>query len=166
MSYYRFKNFCELEKCDDTGHCIETYDYNETWSINMKFGVTTAKKRDEYLERGYHVLPEQNHMIWKNLVNSSVHGENAWVNASIIEASLVAMEKLSDGKSVEEAFQAIDVYHGKDPIYNQLVLSGGASYKASMVITNFHPRGEEFSEYRNQIVVEQCKATNKVKIKN
>lgn len=165
MSYYHFKNFCELEKYDEQGNWIETYNYDETWRMNLKMGVAVSKKRNTYLERGYHILSDEKHIAWKNLVNSSVHGENAWTNAGIIEATLVVMEQLSAGSSLEEAFQAVDVYHGISPIYNQLVLSGGSSYKACMFVIGLHPRGEEFSDYRNQVILEQCKVTNKVKSK-
>ncbi len=151
MEYYKFKNCFELEKYDDLGNCIESYNYDQSWSINMKAGIDASKKREDYLARGYTVLKEDQHKHWKNLVCSSVYGENCWVNAGIIEAVLAVMEDLSNGKSVEDAYKHIDIDSEK-PIYNHLFLSGTSAWKASDIVATVHERGKTFADYRNKII--------------
>ena len=149
--YYRFANMLELEKYDDADNCVEKYDYVNTCTINGKMGVEAAKKRVSYLERGYKVLDQKSHVMWDNAVRSSVYGENSWINAGIIEATLLIMEDLSQGATVEEAYKHIDLENEK-PIYNSLLLNGSAAWKASAFVASLHARGEEFEAYHNKML--------------
>lgn len=155
MTYYKFKNNYELGKYDRYGNLIEMYNYDTTNEIKLKYRVAVANYRNTYIEKGHKVLDEKHYRMWDNFVHSTVRGDSAWEGASIVEAALTTMQMLSCGDEVEQAFFAVDVYSGDYAIYNDLSLSKASSNKASEIVILLHNRGEEFRNYRNQVIQEE-----------
>lgn len=159
MIYYNFKNQFELEKYDN-GLLSETFNYEQTFTMNIKYRMEYAKKREEYMIRGHEFLYPQQFTIWDNFVASFAYGDNTWRGSCMIEATLQVMRQLTEGDSVENVFPLID-YINENPIYNDLVLSEEQAKKVVEVVLSFHVRGEEFSDYAK----ERAKINSKCKVK-
>lgn len=150
MIYYNFKNHFELEKYDN-GLLSETFNYEQTYNLNIKYRMEYAKKREEYIIRGHELLYPKQFTFWDSFVSSSAYGDNTWRGSCMIEATLQVMNQLTEGDSVENVFSLIDFING-NPIYNDLALGEEQAKKVVEAVATFHVRGEEFSDYVKQRV--------------
>ena len=110
--------------------------------------------KDNYKQRGLAVVKNGTAEVWDRLVdNSLADKDKIHYNGAIIEAALQCMEKLSAGEPVEEAYKPIDVQDEDNPVdYFGIELTGTQNYSVTTIVGQYHKRGCEFVDYRNEFV--------------
>ena len=110
--------------------------------------------KDNYKQRGLAVVKNSTAEVWDRLVdNSLADKDKIHYNGAIIEAALQCMEKLSVGETVEEAYKSIDVQDEENPVdYFGIEFTGLQNYSVTTIVGQYHERGCEFVDYRNEFV--------------
>lgn len=121
--------------------------------------------KEEFKKRGACVIKEETLKDWNKFVDKSIRQsklDDVWYNGVIIEATLRCMEKLSQGVSIHEVYELINIQNpNKNCIYFGMKLSGWQNYSVTERVGYYHECGLEFCDYRNKYVKNPVKYKKK-----
>ena len=146
------------------GYNILLDDSTGTFALSPTKRYLEAKKkaakqvlanREQFKQRGRAVVIGEYTAIWERLVDNSLKDEEKiHYNGAIIEAALECMEKLSAGEPVEEAYTTLDVQTDDPADYFGFCLTGAQNLSATIIVSQYHERGEELAKYRDKYVLD------------
>lgn len=154
---------------DDETNVMLSYEITDEYKQKKEEAtLEILSKKDEFKQRGSAVVKKEFIDNWNTLIDNSLSDlDQVWYNGVSIEASLECMEKLSQGADIEEAYKPIDIENPDSPcIYFDMHLSGWQNNSVTSIVSSYHERGEEFSDYRNNFVTNKTTPTQKVKKPN
>lgn len=159
-----------IEKIEFGNHFI-IYDNDASnilgLELNLKYKtdyqLVTEKilgLKDSFKQRGYKVIKPHLKRYWDKFVDDTLENTNdIWYNGASLEASLVCMERLSAGNSIEESYLPIDINNPKRCVHLGVELSRWQNYSVAYTVGFYHERGIDFCNYRN----ESIRNNNKIK---
>ncbi len=131
---------------------------NNNDSINIKEEKLT-KLFSYILNTGFSTIKPELKSKWYDTLINDLNNEEIDINyqlANFLAASLI-MLKLSNNESIEDTYDLIDI-QSHQCVFNDLILTGWQNYYITKLITRFHERGIEFSNYRSQKIKTKQKA--------
>ncbi|MFI3260597.1 MAG: hypothetical protein R3Y13_02680 [bacterium] len=137
----------EVIRYSETNH--ENYDLIKTTAITK-----LIMNKNEYKARGVAVCKEELAQDWCTTIDSHIGTDDStWFVGASLEATIQCMEALSSGKSVVEAYTLIDTQNENSPCeFAGMKISAWQNALITRLIENYHPRGFEFSKYREEYI--------------
>jgi len=148
----------------DGGNNMSRYKKYSIYTISTqedkeKFVEYTQKilnLKEQFKKRGACVVKKETIKDWNKFIDKTIIQsklEDVWYNGVIVEATLQCMEKLSQGVSIAEVYELINIQNpNKDCLYFEMKLSGWQNYSVTERVGYYHELGLEFCKYRNQYV--------------
>lgn len=125
------------------------------------------EEKESLKQRGSLVVKEDCIEQWEKYVDDSLSDltnrwEDIWYNAVIIAAAVNSMERLNKGLDISTSYRTIDIQEvGHNRIYYNMRLTGWQNYLVTQIVYNYHSKGEEFLQYRNEFVKSPVKMKKK-----